>query len=67
VSSAADDAKMGLCEEDRILIARVQRLWSEETGERISDKMMEEDYFERFLNICKNNAQLLGSVVAEDL
>jgi len=28
--------------------ARVQRLWSEENDERISDKMMEEDYFERF-------------------
>ena len=34
---------------------------------KFSDKMMEEDYFERFFwNICKNNARLLGSVVEED-
>jgi len=34
-------------------------LWSEETDEKISDKTMEEDYFERFF-------YMLGSVVAED-
>jgi len=27
---------------------------------------MKEDYFKRFLNIFKNNARLLESVVAED-
>jgi len=31
----------------------VQRLWSEETNERISDEAMEEDYFERFLKHSK--------------
>jgi len=52
----ADDAKMGLCKENRILIKKsvwVQRLLSKETDERISDKMIEEDYFERFLRHLK--------------
>jgi len=42
---------MGLHEEGHILIKKsvwVRRLWSEEGDDRISDKTMEEDYFERF-------------------
>ena len=38
---------MGQCEEDRTLTKKIgmsSKLWSEETDERICDRMMEEDY-----------------------
>ena len=64
LASAADDAKMGLCEEDHILIKSLHEF--KDTDERISDKMTEKTTLNEFLNICKNNARLLGSEVAED-
>jgi len=60
---------MGLCEEDHILIKSLYEFkgyGAKRLMKEFPTKGWKKSTLNVFLNICKNNARLLGSVVAED-